>query len=222
MRTEKCISILLSVSIHCALIGLLLFGYREYYKPQEIVISIELKANEPENKEPPAESRQTAKEETKEEAPAAEAPVAIQKPAPRKPKPEPRRETAAKPSDTASDSSQTTDSTSDKTVIGSNSGQSQFAFTNYQGLVMARLLAAKRYPARARKLGIEGQVQIAFSVNSLGEISNIKLVNESDSELLNEESLQLPARLGTLPKPPTELLENGQINFKIPIRYELR
>lgn len=71
------------------------------------------------------------------------------------------------------------------------------------------------YPRRARKRGIQGEVQVRFTLSVMAKISNIEVLSSS-SEILSRGAIQTINNLDNiLPKPKQE------ITFIIPISYTL-
>ena len=85
--------------------------------------------------------------------------------------------------------------------------------------VRNRLERAKRYPWKARLKSLEGRVQLEFYINPLGEPEEIKVVESSGWETLDEEGLAIVKRAGQFPHLPTEW-EKG-IHIHVPLVFKL-
>lgn len=59
----------------------------------------------------------------------------------------------------------------------------------YQDMVKQRIEEARRYPAWARKQGMEGIVLVSFIVLANGEANEIRLIRSCGAKILNEEAL---------------------------------
>ena len=100
--------------------------------------------------------------------------------------------------------------------------QRQVAQQNYLlGELQNRLRRYLTYPQRARKRGWEGQVMVAFHINSQGQLNHVRLAKSSGYSLLDHsavaaidrlENISLPEKLG--PLQAMELL--------MPVLYQLR
>lgn len=91
----------------------------------------------------------------------------------------------------------------------------------WEGLLLAALNRAKRYPRDASRKGQEGTARIRFLVDRRGRVHAVRLVHSSDSAALDAEALSLPARAQPLPRPPAELRGN-RIELTVPIEFFLR
>ncbi|MGH7274912.1 MAG: energy transducer TonB family protein [Nitrospiria bacterium] len=85
--------------------------------------------------------------------------------------------------------------------------------------VRNRLEKAKRYPWKARLKSLEGKVRLEFYINPLGKPEEVKVVESSGSETLDEEGLAIVERAGQFPHLPIEW-ENG-IHISVPLVFKL-
>lgn len=88
---------------------------------------------------------------------------------------------------------------------------------DYRPLVLAILDRAKRYPRIGQRLGLEGTVEIAFFIGPDGKISNPQVTVPSPHRVLNEATLAMVLRIGSLPSPPARV----PIRFPVRIEYTL-
>jgi len=88
---------------------------------------------------------------------------------------------------------------------------------HYRPLVLAILERAKRYPFLARRWGLEGTVGIVFLIRSDGTITDPRVIAPSAHRALDEATLAMVDRVGTLPPPPDQL----PLRFPVSIRYQL-
>ena len=86
----------------------------------------------------------------------------------------------------------------------------------YRPVVLAALARAKRYPLLARQRGLEGVVEIAFTIHPDGRVSSGEVVNPSRHRLLDAAALGMVDRIGLLPPPPSP------IPLRFPARIEYR
>lgn len=91
----------------------------------------------------------------------------------------------------------------------------------WEGLLLAALNRAKRYPRDALRKGQEGTVRIRFLVDRRGRVHAVRLVDSSGFTALDVEALSLPARAQPLPRPPAELRGN-RVELTVPIEFFLR
>jgi TonB family protein len=87
----------------------------------------------------------------------------------------------------------------------------------YRPLVLAALARAKRYPLLARQRGLEGVVEIAFTIHPDGRVSAVEVVNPSPHRLLDAAALSMVDRIGSLPPPPSP----APLRFPARIEYRL-
>jgi len=74
------------------------------------------------------------------------------------------------------------------------------AMLRYQDMVKQKIEEARRYPAWAKKRGIEGVVCLSFTVLPSGLGKNIKITRSANSALLDEEAVATIKR--AIPFPP--------------------
>ena len=79
---------------------------------------------------------------------------------------------------------------------------------------------AKYYPKMARRLGFEGKPIVSFTLGFKGELLDLKLVQASTYNLLNEAALET-IRRGTPYPPIPGPLGKKSISFDLPILYTL-
>jgi protein TonB len=86
---------------------------------------------------------------------------------------------------------------------------------------MGRLGRFKKYPPAARSRGTEGQVLIAFTVDSQGRVLDANVASSSGSSLLDRAALKAIKDAQPLPPPPMDKLHNGTINLRAPFVFNL-
>jgi len=87
---------------------------------------------------------------------------------------------------------------------------------SYRAAVQAILARHKKYPRRARRLGVEGTCRVAFCVHADGAVGEIRLIETSRSGLLDRAARDLVAGVGRLPAPP-----GGFAELSFSFRYTL-
>ncbi|MFQ5804303.1 MAG: energy transducer TonB [Candidatus Methylomirabilales bacterium] len=85
---------------------------------------------------------------------------------------------------------------------------------DWRQLLRQRIERAKRYPARARRLGMQGTVHVEFRIARDGSVEGVKVAKSSGYPLLDEASVKAIKRAAPLPIVP------GKI--RVPISYLLR
>jgi len=85
---------------------------------------------------------------------------------------------------------------------------------DWRGLLLQKIESAKRYPARARRLGIEGIAEVQFRIAGDGTVEGVTVVKSSGFPVLDQASVETIKRAA--PFPPIR----GTI--RVPISYRLR
>ncbi|MFK0494371.1 energy transducer TonB [Campylobacter jejuni] len=103
------------------------------------------------------------------------------------------------------------------------SGNAKEQVKSYQALLMAHLTKFKKYPQEAIMQKQEGVVRIRVSIDESGNVLSKELKKSCPYAALNDEALSLFKRASPLPKPPKEMLKNGEkISFVMPIDYNIK
>lgn len=103
------------------------------------------------------------------------------------------------------------------------SGNAKEQVKSYQALLMAHLTKFKKYPQEAIMQKQEGIVRIRVSIDESGNVLSKELKKSCPYAALNDEALSLFKRASPLPKPPKEMLKNGdKISFVMPIDYNIK
>ncbi len=103
------------------------------------------------------------------------------------------------------------------------SGNAKEQVKSYQALLMAHLTKFKKYPQEAIMQRQEGVVRIRVSIDENGNVLSKELKKSCPYAALNDEVLSLFKRASPLPKPPKEMLKNGnKISFVMPIDYNIK
>lgn len=90
------------------------------------------------------------------------------------------------------------------------------ALDRYRALVLSILERTKRYPLLARRRELQGTVEIAFTIDDRGRVSNPELVASSHHAVLDDAAMAMTNRLGFLPPPPA-----APLRFSARIEYRL-
>ncbi|EDO8256868.1 TPA: energy transducer TonB [Campylobacter jejuni] len=103
------------------------------------------------------------------------------------------------------------------------SGNAKEQVKSYQALLMAHLTKFKKYPQEVIMQKQEGVVRIRVSIDESGNVLSKELKKSCPYAALNNEVLSLFKRASPLPKPPKEMLKNGdKISFVMPIDYNIK
>ncbi|HEY4124331.1 MAG TPA: TonB family protein [Rhizomicrobium sp.] len=90
----------------------------------------------------------------------------------------------------------------------------------YLAKIIAHLDAAKHYPPQARKLHIEGVVQLHFVMDRTGHVLSFDIAKSSGRPMLDEEVRGLIARAQPLPPIPADWPQTT-LNLIVPVEFEL-
>lgn len=102
----------------------------------------------------------------------------------------------------------------DGSRIGRGGGAGEGRGGDWRVLLLRKIEGAKRYPARARRLGMEGVTEVQFRITPDGTVEGVSVVKSSGFPLLDQESLETIKRAAPFPPIPGTL--------RIPISYRLR
>jgi TonB family protein len=91
---------------------------------------------------------------------------------------------------------------------------------SYLGNARLRIEKAKRYPREARRRGWEGKVVLSFQINRKGEVAQIKLVQSSGYQELDEEGIATLRRASPFSPPPWAHEEKLEVQIPLVFRLE--
>ncbi len=80
--------------------------------------------------------------------------------------------------------------------------------------------AVRRYPAAARRAGLEGRVVVAIEVSSGGRVKAVRLHNSSGYPALDAAALSALSRVRRIPSPPAAFARSGR-PLLMPVDYKL-
>lgn len=89
---------------------------------------------------------------------------------------------------------------------------------DYALLVRRRLEQRGAYPKTARRLGLEGRVEMVLKINGTGTIADTRIHTSSGFRQLDEAALASAGSIGLLPPPP----DSRSIEIVVPIRFSMR
>ncbi len=88
----------------------------------------------------------------------------------------------------------------------------------YQGEVLGRIAAQKRYPEAARERAPQGVAIIRFSIAASGQLAGASLSRSAGDPLLDAEALATVRRASPFPPPPA----GAPRNFSVPLSYKVQ
>jgi periplasmic protein TonB len=91
----------------------------------------------------------------------------------------------------------------------------------YKSALRQAILQNKRYPALAKRRGIEGRTVVGFTVHHTGVISNIRVIASSDEASLDRASVSAIQQVGRFRAFPPGVTSRA-INLSVTIRYQLQ
>ena len=92
---------------------------------------------------------------------------------------------------------------------------------SWQKEMLFHLSRHKRYPAHARKRGVEGVVKVEFRVGADGRLVDARLIRGSGSQALDEEALSVLQRASPFPQPP-DCPPGDHVALVLPIEFLIR
>ena len=94
------------------------------------------------------------------------------------------------------------------------------AAVTWQGLLLARLQQAKRYPLPAQARRQQGVALLHFTMDRDGNVLTAEIRKSSGYDLLDQESLDLVRRAQPLPRPPADVT-GDPIDLVVPVEFHL-
>ncbi|SEQ60248.1 outer membrane transport energization protein TonB [Devosia sp. YR412] len=89
----------------------------------------------------------------------------------------------------------------------------------WQAQALALLDRRKVYPQQAQNDGIEGSVDVSFSVSASGQLGSIRISRSSGSGVLDQAALDTARRASPLPPPPADI---AGATLTATVRFSLR
>lgn len=94
------------------------------------------------------------------------------------------------------------------------------AESSYNNKVLARLRAAKKYPAAARGKGIEGTAILSFTISSSGRLTSARVVRGAGHPLLDSAVLSMARNAAPFPAFPSSI-SKSQMTFSVPVQFKI-
>ena len=95
------------------------------------------------------------------------------------------------------------------------------AMLRYQDMVKQRIESCRRYPNWAKKQGFEGIVSLTFTVLSTGQVQDIKIIQSSGFNILDEEAIVTIKRANPFPPIPEEF-RKSYLEMEVSIVFKLK
>ena len=113
-------------------------------------------------------------------------------------------------------------STKQESIIQSNSNneRNKNLESEYLAKVKNKIEKNKVYPKVAKRLNQTGKVIVSFDILKDGKVTNIKIIDKSKFEKLDEASIELLTNIGFFEAIPNELNKTVW-NIQIPINYQI-
>jgi protein TonB len=96
----------------------------------------------------------------------------------------------------------------------SNDAAAQYVKENYT-YVQRRILQELVYPSKARRTGLQGVVEVIFTINANGDAGDISVRSSSGKEILDEEALRAVKSASPFRRPP------APVRIVIPVSFKL-
>ena len=94
------------------------------------------------------------------------------------------------------------------------------AESSYNSKVLARLRAAKKYPAAARGKGIEGTAILSFTISSSGRLTSARVVRGAGHPILDSAVLSMVRNAAPFPAFPSSV-SKSQMTFSVPVQFKI-
>ena len=94
------------------------------------------------------------------------------------------------------------------------------AESSYNSKVLARLRAAKKYPAAARGKGIEGTAILSFTISSSGRLTSARVEKGAGHPLLDSAVLSMARNAAPFPAFPSSI-SKSQMTFSVPVQFKI-
>ncbi len=91
---------------------------------------------------------------------------------------------------------------------------------SYNSKILARLRAAKKYPAAARGKGIEGTAVLSFTISSSGRLTSARVVRGAGHALLDSAVLSMARNAAPFPAFPSSI-SKSQMTFSVPVQFKI-
>lgn len=97
----------------------------------------------------------------------------------------------------------------------------QEAMLRYQDMVKQRIEEVRRYPAWAKRQGIEGVSYLIFTLLSNGMVQDIRIIRSSGFDILDEEAISTVKRASPF-KPIPKKFNHSSLTMEVAIVFQLK
>ncbi len=105
-------------------------------------------------------------------------------------------------------------------IPGSAQARQAGEVLRFQRLLLAHIRRYQRYPAAARRDGMQGTVLIGFAMRRDGGVMTVSVKSSSGKRILDEEAAETVRRAQPLPSIPSDMPE--QLTVLLPVAFDLR
>lgn len=108
----------------------------------------------------------------------------------------------------------------DKQIETLDREKEEQAKISYFDLVVLKLAEKKVYPKVARRLGVEGNGVLSFSIDKSGNVKNSRISQSTKSQILDDEIIEMLKKAEPFPAFPEYILDSS-LSFDVPISFKL-
>ena len=113
-------------------------------------------------------------------------------------------------------------SSASRTPAATSPGEDRAALrASYLRALVPDVAGQHFYPGVARRLGLEGRVLVALTIDARGDVVALAVHRSSGHRALDEAAITALRRLPRLPPPPAALLVDGHLQVLVPMNYRL-
>ena len=87
--------------------------------------------------------------------------------------------------------------------------------------IQQKIAARKKYPKKARRNGMEGQVTVRFTILKSGDVKNLMVISKAPYSILNKAALEAIKRAAPFPDFPEEIPQDF-LELELPFKFELK
>lgn len=92
--------------------------------------------------------------------------------------------------------------------------------SDYRATIRAKLAENKRYPRAAKLRRVEGVVHVGFTLTANGDFTDLRILQSSGSQILDDETLRMVKRSGPFEPFPAEI-RDPDMAFAFPVNYTI-
>ena len=92
---------------------------------------------------------------------------------------------------------------------------------DYRSLILSLIAKEKRYPPRAQRLRLEGEVLVSIQVSNTGKLLGARITKNAKYSFFDREVLRMIHAAAPFPR-PEKAFQSKTLTFQIPIEFELK